>query len=75
MSNRKRSLIFEIAWRSVKWILTIIFMILKLLGVISWHMMWVISPLLLSLALKVVYMLILDFLVCVLPRWSERWND
>ena len=65
----------SIAWHSIKYILTIVFMILNLTGIVQWHLLLIISPLLISLALKIAAMILLGFLVCIVPRWAERWDD
>lgn len=62
----------SIAWHSIKYILTIVFMILNLTGIVRWHLMLIISPLLISLVLKIAAMILLGFLVCIVPRWAER---
>lgn len=62
----------SIAWHSIKYILTVVFMILNLTGIVHWHLLLIISPLLISLVLKVVAMILLGFLVCVVPRMGRE---
>ena len=55
-------------------ILTVAFIVLKLIGVIDWPWLWVLSPLLISLALiLVIFVLcVLDELKCKPPSRSKK---
>lgn len=75
MTGKRKDMLFEIGGHSVKYILTIVFCMLKIFGVIDWNWIWVISPIILSLIVKVFILLVLSFLVCVAPRWIERWDE
>ena len=70
--KRNKETKLSIALHSAKYILTAIF--IALLGVVHWYWVWIVSPLLISLAIKVILLLILSFFVCTLPRWTERWD-
>nr|DAH07681.1 MAG TPA: hypothetical protein [Caudoviricetes sp.] len=72
---RKNELKRSIAWHSIKYVLTAIFMVLNLLGILHWYWVWIFLPIILSLGLKILILLILSFFVCVLPRLSERWTE
>jgi hypothetical protein len=72
--KRNKEIKLSIALHSAKYILTAIFIALNLLGVVHWYWVWIVSPLLISLAIKVILLLILSFFVCALPRWTERWD-
>lgn len=72
--KRNKEMKLSIALHSAKYILTAIFIALNLLGVVHWYWVWIVSPLLISLAIKVIILLILSFFVCALPRWTERWD-
>lgn len=43
----------------VTWILTIIFVTLKLMGIITWSWLWVISPLIIGYVLPVLILIIM----------------
>lgn len=73
--KRNKEMKISIALHSAKYILTAIFIILNLCGVVRWYWLWIISPLLISLALKAILLLILSLFVCVLPRWYERKGE
>lgn len=72
MRNKEMKIL--IAIHSVKYILTAIFIALNLLGIAHWHWVWIVSPLLISMALKAIILLILSFFVCVLPRFDGMWD-
>lgn len=72
--KRNKEMKLSIVLHSVKYILTTIFIALNLLGVVHWYWVWIVSPLLASLVIKVILLLILSFFVCALPRWTERWD-
>lgn len=73
--SRKSELRKSIAWHSIKYVLTAIFAVLNLLGILHWYWVWIFFPILLSLGLKILILVILSFFVCVLPRWTERWSE
>lgn len=73
--KRNKEMKISIALHSTKYVLTAIFIILNLCGVAHGYWLWIISPLLISLALKAILLLILSLFVCVLPRWSERMDE
>lgn len=72
--RRNKEMKLSIVLHSVKYILTAIFIALNLLGVVHWYWVWIVSPLLISLAVKAILLFILSFFVCTLPRWAERWD-
>lgn len=54
-------------------VLTIIFVVLKLCGLIDWSWLWVLSPTWISIGLTVVLILIL--FVCVkISNWMDKRN-
>ena len=73
--SRKNELKRSIAWHSIKYVLTAIFMVLNLLGILHWDWVWIFFPILLSLGIKILILVVLSFFVCVLPRWTERWTE
>lgn len=78
MNDKRKKMLLDVGWHSLKYILTIVFCVLKLCGVINWNWIWVLSPLILSLTIKVFVFVILSFFVCVAPRWLEwleRWDE
>ena len=72
--RRNKEMKLSIVLHSVKYILTAIFIALNLLGVVHWYWVWIVSPLLISLAVKAILLFILSLFVCTLPRWAERWD-
>ena len=44
-------------------VLTVIFIVLKLIGVINWSWIWVLSPLLIDLAVTIIFVIIWIFVV------------
>lgn len=52
--KRNKEMKLSIALHSAKYILTAIFIALNLLGVVHWYWVWIVSPLLMSLAIKVI---------------------
>lgn len=52
----------------VAWLLTITFIVLKLVGVITWSWWWVFSPLWISFLATVVIIIILAILVAISPK-------
>lgn len=68
----------SIAWHSIKYILTIVFCVLKICGVINWNWIWVFYPILVSIAAKLIRLIAISFLVCIVPwylEWIERWDE
>lgn len=55
--KRNKEMKLSIALHSAKYILTAIFIALNLLGVVHWYWVWIVSPLLISLAIKVILLL------------------
>lgn len=49
-------------------LLTIVFIVLKLLNVIEWSWVWVLSPIWISAALIVLYLLVMIILVALINR-------
>lgn len=47
------------------WLLTIVFVVLKLLGVIQWSWLWVVSPIWINIIIVVVLLAVL----IILDRW------
>lgn len=77
MSKTRKEMLVDVGLHSLKYILTIVFCVLKLCGAINWDWILVFSPLILSLILKLFVLVILSFFVCVAPRlvdWLERWD-
>ena len=50
-------------------LLTIVFVILKLIGVIDWNWWWVISPILIGFGLFIVVMVCLLSIAAALSNW------
>lgn len=50
--NRKSELRKSITWHSIKYVLTAIFAVLNLLGILHWYWVWIFFPILLSLGVK-----------------------
>lgn len=78
MTIKRKKMLAEAIWHSLKYILTTIFIVLKLSGVINWNWVWVLCPLLVSIAAKLIGLIVLSLLMCVAPRiieWIERWED
>lgn len=42
--SRKNELKRSIAWHSIKYVLTAIFMVLNLLGILHWYWVWIFFP-------------------------------
>ena len=53
-------------------LLTITFVVLKIMGVISWHWFWVISPLWLPLLLVIVIVAIMSLIFLLLCKKSNK---
>lgn len=66
MSEGRKSVLKEIAWRSAKYILTLILLILNATGVAALEWYWVLSPIFLAVAFKVLQLLAFMLGVCVL---------
>ena len=49
-------------------VLTIVFVVLKLVGVINWPWIWVLSPLWISLGLFLIIFVIIFVILLLLPR-------
>ena len=49
-------------------LLTIVFIVLKLVGVINWSWFWVLSPIIFSVALGMV-ILVVFLILCKIKRW------
>ena len=54
-------------------ILTIVFIVLKLIGVINWSWVWVLSPIWISFAL-VLLIFIVTFIICIILKIRKRGN-
>jgi Flp pilus assembly protein TadB len=52
----------------IAWLLTIVFIVLKLVGVITWSWWWVFSPLWISAIVTIVLMALLGILVVLSER-------
>lgn len=50
-------------------LLTILFIALKLLGVILWPWVWVLSPLWISVCIKLLFVIIVAIIVAIADRW------
>ena len=78
MNDIRKEMLLEAVWHCLKYILTIVFCVLKLCGAIDWHWIWIFSPLILFVFLKLIELWIFSFLMCIAPRlveWIERWNS
>lgn len=53
---------------SFAWLLTIVFIILKLVGVISWSWVWVFAPIWIPIAYWVVLLLIVTIIANIVNR-------
>lgn len=60
---------------SLSSVLTVVFVVLKLCGLIDWSWWWVLSPLWISIGLVVVVILVV-FIVSTIICWieAERWK-
>lgn len=67
MSNNKNNTTVN-SGISFSGLLTIVFITLKLLGVINWSWLWVLSPLWISVALAVVILLITFIVILIKSR-------
>ncbi len=56
-------------------LLTIVFIVLKLVGVISWSWLWVLSPIWISVGLGVVFLLVALLLHFIADRLKGGNND
>ena len=66
MDNKERCIIMGPSFLSM---LTIAFIILKLVGVIAWPWVWVIAPLWIPLAaITAIYIVALIIVLCITPR-------
>ena len=54
-------------------LLTIVFIVLKLCGVISWKWIWVLAPMWISIAVVVLVVILLLFIYLLLPE-NKRGN-
>lgn len=72
MDNNKVTTRFGLSIFDISVLLTIVFVILKLCGVIAWSWWWVVSPVVFAIGLFIIAVIILFILGLILARKEDN---